>query len=117
MHEMTPEQVVRRFFDEVRTGAEVHRAHELLAPVVLAHQMDGRSPAETVARTPDQYLHHVGELDEVYGGSRIAVEELLADGDKVYVRWRQSGTRASGLASAVYRVVDGRITEYWIQVA
>jgi ketosteroid isomerase-like protein len=37
------------------------------------------------------------------------------------VRWRQQSQSADGrpisdLASAVYRVADGRIAEYWIQI-
>jgi predicted ester cyclase len=54
---------------------------------------------------------------------------MLAQGDRVYVRWRQTGAHRGPIdgfpptgrplvevASAVYRVRDGKIVEYWIQI-
>ncbi|MFG3703403.1 ester cyclase [Micromonospora sp. NPDC047670] len=55
--------------------------------------------------------------------------EILGSGDKVYARWTQrghhvgevdgrapTGAPVTQLTSAVYRVVDGLIVEYWIQI-
>ena len=57
------------------------------------------------------------------------IEELIAAGDRVFVRWRQTGRHLGSidgetpsgcplveLTSAVYRVKGGRIVEYWIQM-
>ena len=57
------------------------------------------------------------------------IEELIAAGDRVFVRWRQAGRHLGSidgetpsgcplveLTSAVYRVNGGRIVEYWIQM-
>ena len=54
---------------------------------------------------------------------------MFGSGDKVYARWTQHGVHVGtvdGLAparqpitqvtSCVYRVADGRIAEYWIQI-
>jgi predicted ester cyclase len=56
------------------------------------------------------------------------VEDLIAGGDKVFVRWRQNGrhlvsldgekptgAKLVELTSVVYRVENGRIVEYWLQ--
>jgi predicted ester cyclase len=65
----------------------------------------------------------------MYGPFGFEITELIAQGDKVYARWKQTGKHlaeidghaATGrplieLASAVYRVENGRIAEYWIQI-
>jgi len=64
-----------------------------------------------------------------FGRFRFFVDELLAEGDRVYVRWHQDGhhqlrddgTPGTGrpvreVGSAVYRVEDGRVAEYWVQL-
>ncbi|HEU4325149.1 MAG TPA: ester cyclase [Roseiflexaceae bacterium] len=124
----SPADVVRAFFSEVRSGRDPDRAVELMAPLVLAHQVVSEEPV-TVERTPQNYADHVREMQAVFGRFELEISELLADGDRVYVRWRQTGRHMgeydgfapTGLplveiASAVYRVADGRIVEYWIQI-
>lgn len=124
----TPKALVQGFLREVRAGLHPERAGEYLAPQVTAHQLNAESPTE-VLRTPADYAQHVFEFKQTYGDFDFAVTELIADGDRVYARWRQTGchvgaigdyppTRRSvvELASAVYRVADGRIVEYWIQI-
>jgi len=122
---MDPERVVRSFFEVVRSGAAPDRAGEFMAPRVLAHQVQSEDPT-TVERTPAQYAEHVREMLAAYGPFTVTLEEVLAARDRVYVRWRQQGhdvgrPHATGrpvteLASCVYRVVDGLVVEYWIQV-
>ena len=124
----TPEAVVRAFFADVRSGRDTARAHDLMSPRVLAHQLVSEAPA-MVERTPADYATHVEEMTAAYGDFDLAVDELLADGDRIYVRWTQTGRHVgpvdgfapTGLpvvevASAVYRVEAGRIAEYWIQI-
>lgn len=125
---MTAEQVVRGFFQEVRSGQAPDNAHLYMAPLVLAHQMNSENPV-TVRRTPQEYADHVREMQAAYGTFQLEIEELIAGEDKVYVRWKQTGKHvgpaegfaASGkevieLASAVYRIDHNRIVEYWIQI-
>jgi len=124
----TPEAVVRAFFREVRSGLHLDQAPELLAPLVRAHQLTSEN-LTTVERSPQQYVEHVREMQAAFGQFRVEVTELLAQGDRVYVRWRQDGEHVGlyegvaptglpvvELASAVYRVENGKITEYWIQI-
>ncbi|EJS69887.1 ester cyclase [Bacillus cereus] len=125
---MTPEQIVRKFFDEVRSGNNPDYSNQLMAEKVLAHQIVSEEE-QTVCRTPEDYAEHVREMIEVYGNFSLEIQELLVQGSKVYVRWKQvgmhvgeiDGYQPTGLpiiqiASAVYRVEDGKIAEYWIQI-
>jgi predicted ester cyclase len=119
--------VVAAFLARVRVTGDAQAARELMAPVVPCHQLT--SEAETVLRSPDDYAAHVREMLAVFGRFAYTVTELLADDDRVYVRWRQdghhllteAGQRGTGqplreIGSAVYRVEDHRIAEYWIQL-
>ncbi|MET1175286.1 ester cyclase [Paenibacillus sp. FSL P4-0176] len=125
---MTAEQIVRTFFEEVRSGRNPDYASRVMAEQVLAHQVISEEEV-TVTRTPSDYVDHVREMIEAYGEFLLEIQELLAQGDKVYVRWRQAGTHIGEvngysptnlpvieIASAVYRVENERIAEYWIQI-
>lgn len=124
----TPEAVVRAFFAEVRSGRNPDRAHEFMAPRVLAHQVTSESP-HTIERTPQDYADHVREFLAALGPFELEVTELIAQGDRVYARWTQRGKHLGEIhgfaptgkplvdvASAVYRVEAGKIAEYWIQI-
>jgi predicted ester cyclase len=124
----SPRAVVSEFLRVVRGGLDSARAAEFLADEVIAHQVNAEHPEE-VRRTPADYAAHVEEFRRLFGDYRFDVTELLADGDKVYARWTQRGCHRAAIdgfaptrrtlteyASAVYRVADGRIAEYWIQV-
>lgn len=99
-----------------------------MAEQVLAHQVISEEEV-TVTRTPSDYADHVREMIEAYGEFSLEIQELLTQGDKVYVRWRQTGTHVGEvdgysptnlpvieIASAVYRVENEQIAEYWIQI-
>ncbi|MEO2261118.1 ester cyclase [Paenibacillus amylolyticus] len=125
---MTAEQIVRSFFEEVRSGRNPDYASSVMGEQVLAHQVISEEEV-TVTRTPSDYADHVREMIEAYGEFSLEIQELLTQGDKVYVRWRQTGTHVGDvdgytpsnlpvieIASAVYRVANERIAEYWIQI-
>lgn len=123
----SPESVVMGFLRDVRSGRHPDLAGAYLAPVVQAHQVTSEGE-RTIERTPQEYADHVREFLTLFGDFRFEVEECFAAGDRVYVRWRQTGrhlasfdgeqpTRAplTDISSAVYRVRRGQIVEYWIQ--
>ncbi|MFJ7736495.1 ester cyclase [Lysinibacillus sp. NPDC097287] len=124
---MTPEKIVRKFFEEVRSGKNPDFATELMAEKVMAHQVT--SEESIVVRTPKEYAEHVVEMIEAYGEFSLEIQEFFVQENKVYVRWKQVGThigevdgyQPTGLpvveiASAVYLVKDKKISEYWIQI-
>lgn len=120
-------EVVAGFLKTVRSGLEPDRAGEYLADTVLAHQLTAEKPI-TVRRSPSNYTDHVNEFRKLFGDFKLEITELLADGDKVYVRWTQTGKHLAEIdgyaptglplveiTSVVYRVEKGKIVEYWLQ--
>ncbi len=120
-------EVVRQFLLEVRSGLYPEKANEYMGDTVLAHQVNSENPV-TVKRTPASYTAHVREFLELFGNFEFSITELMTDGDKVYARWIQKGRhlkdidqyKATGkplieYTSAVYRVENGKIVEYWLQ--
>jgi predicted ester cyclase len=127
-HVAAPKAVVTEFLHEVRAGRRPERAGDFLAETVIAHQLNAERPID-VERSPADYARHIEDFKRAYGAFDLEVTELIAEGDRVYARWRQTGCHIGPiegcaptrrpvveLASAVYRVVDGKIVEYWIQV-
>ncbi len=124
---MTAKDVVRAFLDEVRSGKNPRAAEKYLAREVVAHQIAAENFARLV-RTPASYAEHVEAIQKEFGRFDMWIEDMLADQDKVFVRWIQYGAHVgvmegfapTGCAlvtvtSAVYRVANRRIVEYWIQ--
>ena len=123
----SPKGVVQGFIDTVRSGRAPEKASEFLAEQVSAHQLNSEGET-TVMRTPASYTEHVHEFLNTYGRYHLTVTELISEGDRVYVRWRQEGRHLGSIqgfaptglpiveiTNAVYRVKDGKIVEYWIQ--
>jgi predicted ester cyclase len=122
-----PATVVQGFLDQVRSGRNPDAAARYFAPKVEAHQVTSEGET-TVVRTPAEYAAHVREFIALFGKFDFQVVERLAQGARVYVRWRQTGRHLGSIrgeaptaktlvdiSSAVYRVEGGRIVEYWIQ--
>ncbi len=121
-----PREVVTAFLRRVRSGHEPDAASDYFAPVVAAHQLNSECE-ETLLRTPAGYAEHVREMRLAHGAFELEILHLAVEGDHVTVTWRQrggagaaltspSGNPISELATATYRVSDGRIAEYWILV-
>lgn len=125
--EPDPRSVVAGFLAEVRSGRDPDAAARYFADEVVAHQLTAEGE-RAVVRSPADYAAHVREFLELFGPFELTVEELLADADKVHVRWKQRGHHLRSLdgevpsgrplveiTSVVYRVAHGRIAEYWLQ--
>ena len=122
------EEIVKSFLTNVRSGLRPNDARLYMADTVLAHQVNAENPV-TVKRTPDNYTAHVKEFLRLFGNYSFEITELIASKDKVYVRWKQTGIHKEEIdgyaptqlpiiefTSAVYRVKNKRIVEYWIQM-
>jgi predicted ester cyclase len=120
-------EIVKQFLEQVRSGKYPERAFLFMAETVSAHQMNSENQA-IVKRTPQNYADHIREFLKMYGNYSFEITELLADGDKVYVRWLQVGKHLAEvdgyaptgkplmeIASCVYRLAGGKIVEYWVQ--
>ncbi|MFC4786418.1 ester cyclase [Nocardioides sp. MAHUQ-72] len=123
-----PASVVAEFLSRVRVTGDSRAAARLLADPVRCHQVVSEHQ-QTVLRSPAEYAAHVREMLEMFGPFTFHVTELLSQEDKVYVRWRQegrdlrrpdgepgTGVAVTEVGSAVYRIEDRRIAEYWVQL-
>jgi len=121
------EHVVRDFIEFVRSGKQPELAINYMAATVTAHQIIS-GEAIAIERTPQNYTDHINEFIDCYGTFDLVVEEFIAQQSKVYVRWRQIGVHQNAILgypatgktlittdSAVYRVENEKIVEYWIQ--
>lgn len=120
--------LIRAFLETVRSGKSPDEAKKFMAEDVLAHQLNVENET-TVKRTPENYADHIKEFLTMYGQFSFEITELLADDDKVYARWVQKGKHLLDIdgyvptgkpihemASAVYRIQNQKIVEYWIQI-
>jgi predicted ester cyclase len=122
------EKIIREFLMNVRSGARPDDARLYMADTVLAHQVTSENPT-TVKRTPANYTNHINEFKRLFGNYNFEISELVAAKDKVYVRWKQMGKHVAEIdgfqptqlplieyTSAVYRLENKKIVEYWIQM-
>ena len=116
--------VVRRFIEEVLAGGDVAALAELTAPDCAEHTASpGGWPGEgTVARYMVTWRAAFPDL-------AITVEDLLAEGDRVAVRWTLRGTHWGAFLGVlptgrsvvvagleIYRLDAGQIVERWAVV-
>jgi len=124
----TNEQIINKFFEVVRSGNKPEQAETLMAKEVKAHQMNSESMV-TIIRSPNNYAEHIKEMLDVWGNFKIEIQELFSQNQKVYVRWKQIGKHIAEyegypptnkevieIGSAIYRLENQKIVEYWIQV-
>jgi steroid delta-isomerase-like uncharacterized protein len=110
---------VQRLYDLLNRG-DVESVGGLVAP-----DYDERNPL------PGQGNGREGVLDRfsmIIGGlaPRFTIEDIIAEGDRVVVRWTNSGTHVAQFAGIpatgkaftisgvdIYRVTDGLLREHW----
>lgn len=115
-------EAARRYFEEMWNPLDARVAAKLVAPDVEGHVNSGgtlRGIATLEAR--------IATLGRMYARMRFTIEDIVAERDRVVVRWVQEGTHsgaAYGPATAgktfrvrgmnFFRFRDGLITEIWV---
>src|SRR3954464_13579705 len=113
--------LVRRLFEEVIPAGVPAAMRDLVAPGFLDHDpLPGQPPRLEGA----EYV--VSTMHGAHPDLRFEIDDLLADGDRVVIRWTLRGTNtgpmveepATGLpvefsAIVIFRLADGRISERW----
>lgn len=115
--------VVRRFLERVFTGGDLGLVDDIFAPDYALHDPD--VPGEV--RGPEGVRRYVAMYRGAYPDTRFAVEDQIAEGDRVVTRWTASGTHEGelmGIAPTgrvvtisgieVDLVSGGRIAETWV---
>ena len=123
----TPEEllaVIRRGYEAWNTG-ELEILEELLASDFRAH--DPTAPGGLVDRSAVREI--LNEIRTAFPDVRREVCDYVAQGDKIAVRWRVTGTHSAPFAGAAptgrqvcvtgitfYRIDNGRIAEEWVEM-
>ena len=124
MAEQDSKALIERYFREVRNGRNHDAARQLFADDVAVH-VDTPTGQETVRgaaairETLKEYASGVSDL-------HFTVEDQIAEGDKVVVRWQAVGNHRGEMHGVqgtgkritfggidIFRVANGKIAEGW----
>jgi ketosteroid isomerase-like protein len=118
-------KLVRRYFEDAPYNPDA--CDEIFAPTFQFHAIvhTGLTP-QVVECTPESEKAFYEQRKTVWGGWNITIEEMIAEGDRVMVRWSSRGTHqgeSHGLPPTgkqvtnsginIFRVADGKIAEVW----
>ena len=117
--------VIRRFFAELWNGGSLSAADTLLAPGHVHHVGDGDLTG------PESVKQFVAGLRATFPDMRTTIEDIIAAGDKVVVRFTITGTyhgqregfegiagpavgkQVSCTGIDIFRLAGGKIVERW----
>jgi steroid delta-isomerase-like uncharacterized protein len=113
--------LVRRFYDEVWNQGRLEVVDELNAPTFVE-----RTPAPGLPPTKEGVKALVAMYRTAFPDTQFTVDDVLAEGDGVAVRWTARGTHQRELQGIpatnkqvtvtgmdLYRLDNGKIAEHW----
>jgi len=113
--------LLRRFYKDVYVDWNMALADEVVSPRFASHDWPEG------ATGPQAFRKYYAALRAAVPDARYEVDDLIAEGDRVVVRWRLLGTHEGdfrGIAPtghaielkgiAIYRVNEGRLMERWV---
>ncbi|WP_440764190.1 ester cyclase [Natronorubrum sp. DTA7] len=120
-------EVVRQYYEEAFNEGRIELLDELIAENVVNHD-----PVSDETLTPEEargfegFVRHVEAAREAFPDATVTIEELIAEDDKVFVRFTFDGTnegpfagfeptgkRVKGSNMILMRLEDGTIVERW----
>lgn len=117
--------LVRRWFEELFNEAKLDVADEIVTPDHVSH--DTSTPEHLPGPEGERQL--VNLVRGAFPDGRISIEDLVAEGDRVAVRWTFRGTHRGvfmGIAPTgkevemgamdLVRIAGGKIAETWSNV-
>jgi C-1 hydroxylase len=112
--------VVRKMFEAINKQS-LASLDKLMAPDFVLHMHGQQTQGWAVGRQV------VEDEIKAFPDFHVAIEDIIAEGDKVCVRLEETGThkgeyhglsptgnRLSYAVAAIWRIVEGKITEGWI---
>lgn len=115
-------ELVRRFYQEVYVSWNMAVADEVISPQFTSHDWPEGGPTG-----PKAFRDYYSAMRSALPDARYEVDDLIAEGDRVVVRWRLLGTHEGdfrGIAPtgrpitlkgiAIYRVEGGKLMERWV---
>lgn len=117
-------RIVRRLYDELFSKWNLEVIDEVFSPEYIGHEM-----APGMPRGPEGIRQFYAGIRAGLPDVRLTVEDLIAAGDRVVVRWRANathrgtfqgmvptGAHVSFEGIAIYRLSKGKVVERWVQV-
>jgi predicted ester cyclase len=121
-------ELVRTFFEDVLTKGEMDRCADLVAPLYVEHAVApfGSHEAGPVDG-PQHLVATAGWLRDQFPDIRMEIEQVVAQGDRIAVLVRSTGTNLGRLNGVIpptgrsfstrqshwFRVEGGRLAEHW----
>lgn len=115
-------RLVRRFVYEVWHQGNLDLIDEIVAADYVRH--DPAWPEEVRGR--DGLRQYMSTVRQAFADLQVTIEEIIAEGDKVVVRWRAKGTHQDDfmgiratwrgmalLGMSMHRIESGQIAETW----
>lgn len=115
--------VIRRLIDEVWNRRAFDAADELFAPEAIIYESGVALPGAG----PAAVKQLIGAICTAFPDIRTTIDDMIAAGDKVVLRWSSLGTHQDviqGIAPtnkkvaangiAIYRFADGEVVEEWM---
>lgn len=120
-------ETVRRYYEEALEDGQVELLEELIAEDVVNHDpLSDETLTPEEARGFEGFRRHVDVFREAFPDGSFTIEDMVAEGDKVLVRFTMEGThegdfagfeptgnRVKGSTMVLYRFEDGKIAERW----
>ena len=116
--------LVRRLYAEVFAAWNLDVVDQLIGPGFIGHEMPPGTPPGPVG-----FKQFYGWLRSAFPDLRYTVEDVVAEGDRVVVRWTwrcthkgefmgiaATGKQATVTGIAIYRVAGGKCTERWVEL-
>ena len=115
-------ELLRRFYKDVYVDWDMSLADAVVSPRFTSHDWPDGGPTG-----PRAFREYYASMRAAVPDARYEVDDLIAEGDKVVVRWRLLGTHEGsfqGIAPtgraitlkgiAIYRVDRGKLMERWV---
>ena len=117
--------IARRYFEDAPFNPAA--CDEIFAPHFLFHAIVHTDVTpQAVESNPESEKAAYERHKAIWGGWHFKIEEMIAEGDRVMVRWTSHGTQLgefNGLPPTsahttnsginIFRIVDGKIVEVW----
>ena len=115
--------LARRWFEDLFSRGNLDAANEILSAEFVDHL------THEDERGLEELKHYVGIYRNAFPDIQDIVEDIVAEGDKVVVRWMSSGTHQGefmGVAPTgrhvtftgmrLFRIADNKIVESWVNI-
>ena len=118
----TNKELVRRFYKEVYVDWNMALADAVVSPRFVSHDWPEDGPTG-----PQAFRNYYAAIRSAVPDAHYVVDDLIAEADKVVVRWRLLGTHQgafNGISPtgasitlrgvAIYRLEGGKLMERWV---